>query len=235
MCIVITFTEHLNPEAACLVGIQVSSSVCHGQNAEGTGIAPALPGHNLEQIKRQVRNPLGNMPRSGSEQISDDELEKIVDYIESLSPVAEHIEPVIMEDTLVMHHMMALKALESDNPDEAEHHVQHILALVADPEHKAQMEDVLENIEAGEHHDASHAIEEMLVVKAEPELAMTELHLQLALAAIGGDDSEDAQHHLEHFIDLVTGDEKEQAQEAIELLEQGNIHDTEHEVEELLE
>ena len=210
-------------------------ATCHGQNAEGTDIAPALQGHNEEQIKRQVRNPLGSMPRSGPAMVSDDELEMITDYIVSLEYDGEHIEPLAMEDALAMHHWMALSALDSDNPDEAKHHVLHIIEIVIDPEHKSRMADILEYIQAGDHHDASHDIEEMIVTKTKPELAMKELHLQLALASIGGDDSVDAKHHLDHYIDMVTGHEKEHAQEAIELLEQGNFHDAEHEVEELLE
>jgi mono/diheme cytochrome c family protein len=210
-------------------------AACHGQNAEGTDIAPALQGHNEEQIKRQVRSPLGSMPSSGPELISDDELEKIIDYIGSLAPVAEHVEPLAMEDALVMHHWMALSALEADNPDEAEHHVLHIIGIVIDPEHKSKMGDILEDIQAGDHHDASHGIEEMIVTKAEPELAMKELHLQLALAAIGGEDSVDAKHHLNHYIDVVTGDEKVRGEEVIELLEQDNFHDAKHEIEELQE
>ncbi len=215
--------------------IDKGCAVCHGQNAEGTDIAPALPGHNEEQVKRNVRSPLGTMPRSGPEQISDDELEMIADYIASLAPVAEHVEPVAMADALVVHHWMALNALEADNPDEAEHHISHILELVTDPEHKAQMEDVMEDLQAGHHHDASHAIEEMLAGTADPGLSLKNLHLQMALGAFAAEDLEDANHHLEHFIDMVTGHEKEHAQEAIDLLEQGNFHDAEHEVEELLE
>ncbi len=222
-------------EAGRQLYIDKGCAVCHGQNGEGTSIAPSLPGHNAEQIKRQVRSPLGTMPRSGPESITDDELEKIVDYIASLASVAEHVEPVAMEDALVMHHWMALTALESNNLSEAEHHVLHIIEMVVDPEHKSKMERVLEDIQVGNHHDASHAIEEMIVTIAKPGLAMKELHLQLALSSIGGEDGEDAKHHIEHFIDMVTGHEKEHAQEAIDLLEQGNFYDAEHEVKELLE
>ena len=79
------------PEDTVAVGRQLyidkGCAVCHGQNGEGTDIAPALPGHNEEQVKRNVRSPVGNMPRSSPEQISDDELEMIADYIGSLSPV----------------------------------------------------------------------------------------------------------------------------------------------------
>ncbi len=210
-------------------------AACHGQNAEGTDIAPALVGHNEEEVKRQVRNPLVNMPRSGPEQISDDELEEIADYIESLGPVGEHNEPIAMEDALTVHHWMALSALESDNPTEAEHHVRHIIEIVTDPEHKSQMEAILEDVLAGKDHDASHAVEEMLVMKAEPELPMRKMHLQLALASIAAGVSQDAKHHLEHSINLATGDDKIRGEEIIELLEQNNIHDAEHELEELLE
>jgi thioredoxin-like negative regulator of GroEL len=97
------------------------------------------------------------------------------------------------------------------------------------------MEAALEDLQAGHHHDASHAIEEMMAGKAAPELELEDLHLQLVLAAIGGGDLEDAKHHLEHNIEMATGDEKERVQEALELLEQGNIHDAEQKVEELLE
>ncbi len=215
--------------------IDKGCAVCHGQNAEGTDIAPALPGHNVEQVMRQVRSPVGSMPRSSPEQISADELGVIADYIESLEPVAEHREPAAMDDALVVHHWMALYALESDIQADAKHHVIHILELVTDPEHTAQMEEVLVHIQAGDFHDASHAIEEMLAEKAAPALSLKNMHLQLALASIRTSAIDDAKHHLEHFIDLATGDEKARGEEAIDLLEQGRIYDAEHEVEELLE
>ncbi len=215
--------------------IDKGCAACHGLNAEGTNIAPALPGHNTEQVMRQVRSPVGSMPLSSPEQISDDELEMIADYIGSLEHEDEHIEPVDMDDALVMHHWMALYALESDNEAEAEHHLHHILELVTDPEHKAQMGEVLEHIQAGDFHDASHALEEILVEKADPGVSLENLHLQLALAALEAEDLDDAKHHIEYFIGLATGDEKARGEEIIDLMEQGRIHDAEHEVEELLE
>ncbi len=224
-----------NAAAGRQLFIDKGCAACHGQNAEGTDIAPALPGHNAEQVKRTVRSPKGNMPRFSFEQISDDELEMIAAYTESLASDTEHREPVAMEDALVVHHWMALYALEADNEDEAEHHVRHILEIITDPEHKAQMEEVIEHLQAGDVHDASHAIEEMLAGKAESGLSLQNLHLQMALASIEADEMEDTKHHLEHFVDMATGDEKARGEEAIDLLEQGNIHDAEHEVEELME
>ena len=186
-------------------------------------------------MKRNVRSPVGNMPRSSPEQISNDELEMIADYIASLAPAAEHREPAAMEDALVVHHWMALYALESDDRAEAKHHVIHILELVTDLEHKARMEEILEHLQAGDFHDASHDIEDMLVGKTDSGVSMKNLHLQLALADIAVEDQPDAKHHLEHFVDLTAGDEKARGEEIIDLLEQGKFHDAEHEVEELLE
>ncbi len=68
-----TPVEHV--DAGRQLYVDKGCAVCHGQNAEGTSIAPSLLGHNAKQIKGQVRSPLGTMPRSGPEQISDDELE----------------------------------------------------------------------------------------------------------------------------------------------------------------
>jgi mono/diheme cytochrome c family protein len=210
-------------------------AACHGQNAEGSDIAPALPGHTKEQVLRQVRTPVGNMPSFGPEKISDDELEMIADYIAGLAPGSGgHGESIAMEDTLVIHHRMALSALDAGNMAEAEHHVRHILELVTDAEHKAQMGKVLENLQAGKIHDAEHAIENMLASEVDPGLTLENLHLQLTLAALEARDLEDAKHHLQHSIEMATGDEKGRAEEVLDLVEQGKLHDARHEVEELL-
>lgn len=216
--------------------IATGCAACHGQNAEGTDIAPSLAGHGEGEVKRQVRNPVGSMPSFDPEKISDDALELIAHFIESLEPADDHREPVAMADALVVHHWMALHALEAGNADEAEHHVQHIIeSITEDMEHKAQMEEVLGHIQDGDFHDASHAVEEMLVGKAQDGLSMQTMHLELALSALGAGDPENAEHHLQHFIDAATGDEKAQAQEALDMLRQGNTQDAEHEVEELLQ
>ena len=57
--------------------ISKGCAACHGQNAEGSAIAPALPGHNEMMVKRQVRNPRLRMPAFSENQINADELEAI--------------------------------------------------------------------------------------------------------------------------------------------------------------
>ncbi len=208
---------------------------CHGVTGEGTDIAPMVAGHNEGEVKRQVRNPVGSMPAFDSDMLGDDELDLIARYIESLELPGEHGEPVIMDEQAVTHHWMALYSLSARNMEETEHHISHIIEVVTDPEHSAQMIDVLDDVKAGDLHDASHAIEEMLVGKADPTLTMVSLHLRLALADLAAEDTEDAVHHIEHFIGMAADDEIARAEEILELLVQGNIHDAQHELEELLE
>ena len=56
-------------------------SACHGQDGQGTAIAPALPGHSAAIVKRQVRAPVGIMPLFSPDEISNEELEQIVSPI----------------------------------------------------------------------------------------------------------------------------------------------------------
>ena len=202
-------------------------SACHGQNAEGSAIAPALPGHTETQIRKQVRNPIGNMPTYSLDGLNEDELGELVEYITGLRSGAEHVEPTgLGEDAaLNMHHWMALSALRAENAEEAQHHMQHIINLAEDAEHRQIVEEALEKLSAGDPHTAEHHMEGVLAGKAEPNLSPSELHLQLALTAVSGHGYRDAEHHLEHFIGGATGEQKEQAQSALEQLSAGNAHD----------
>ena len=53
---------HDGTEAGHELFIAKGCSACHGQDAEGTGIAPGLAGHSAEMVRRQVRSPVGAMP-----------------------------------------------------------------------------------------------------------------------------------------------------------------------------
>ncbi|MCH8113056.1 MAG: cytochrome c [Proteobacteria bacterium] len=217
--------------------LSVGCAGCHGQDAGGSAIAPSLPGHTAEQVKRQVRAPIGAMPRFGDDAISDNELDRLVEYIVSLSGSAAHQEPVglALDDVVAMHHWMVLTALKADNVIEAQHHVQHAVDLIADLTHRQQMEVVLADLDGGHFHDAEHAIEGMLAGTAEPELTSAELHLQMTLSAIVVEAADDAAHHLEHFLVDAAGPLRDAAAEAIELLAAGSFHDAEDEVQRMLE
>ncbi len=77
-------------------------------------------------------------------------------------------------------------------------------------------------------------IGEMLVRSAKPDLTLVQLHLRQALVALAVQDVVDAQHHVAHFQELATSMEAEQAAEILDLVHQGDLHQAEHEMQELL-
>ncbi len=176
--------------------LTVGCAACHGQDGEGSAIAPSLPGHSVEQVRRQVRAPINTMPRFGVNAISDSEPDRLAEYIEELSSTEIHQESMGLElDAVVaMQHWMAISALTADEVVEAHHHINHAIDLIEDLSDREQMEAVLVDLDGGYLHDAEHAIESMLAGAAEPELTFGELHLQMALSAIAEEAADDATH-----------------------------------------
>lgn len=212
-------------------------ATCHGLAGAGSDIAPALPGHSAEQVLRQVRSPVRSMPAFGAERISDQELDLIAVYVESLEAGSLHSEPttIPLHDAVAMHHWMALGALADGATIEATHHVGHAIELIEDAEHRGRMEAVLGFLASGQLHDAEHEIEAMLAGVAEPDLSPRELHLQLALGAVQADDDTEAAHHLGHFIGEARGTGSEGASEVLEHIVAGELEEAGHAIVELIE
>jgi len=213
--------------------VQAGCGGCHGENAEGTEIGPALPGHGEAVVIRQVRTPLDKMPSYTAARLSDDDLHEIAEYIASLAPEETHVEPVKLSDLSATHHWMALSAIEAGDLKDALHHVNHIVDLVKG-EHLTAMKEAREHLEAGDAHEAEHLIEEMLAKTAKPDLTLKRLHLQLALTAVGARDTKEAIHQTRHFVALVKGKPKQNGLAVIKDLEAGDLHEAEHGIERLL-
>ena len=225
------------PEQGRQLYITKGCSGCHGLQAEGSDIAPALPGHSADQVRRQVRNPQRSMPAFGPDQVSDEALDLLVSYIDSLEAGGSHSEPAALplDEAVAMHHWMALTALNADDVSEAMHHVGHAIELLEDQEHREGMAAVLVSLEAGALHDAEHELEEMLAGTAEPALSISELHLQLTLSAVLVHDAPDATHHLQHFAADADEGEREIVQKVSEDIDAGDEEEAEHAIIELLE
>jgi hypothetical protein len=177
------------------------------------------------------------MPRFEPDQVSEAELEELIEFIGGLEPAEVHQEPVDLsdEEVIAMHHWLAIFSIKADRIDEARHHLTHIIDLVQDEEHRRQMIEVDEFLNTGKTHDAEHAIENMLAGTAEPALSFKELHLQMALSALAVHDAEDALHHLHHYMDAARPEEKTLAQEATGRLEDGQLYRAEELIIQLLE
>ena len=215
--------------------ISKGCGACHGHNAQGSEIAPALPGHSEAIVKRQVRNPRFRMPAFTENQIGDEELDAIARYIENL-PAEGHAHPETIELTAAveMHHWMALEALKGVDTTEGAHHVQHIIGLLKPGVHRTRMEAILEDLQAGETHGPEHEIEGMLAGTAAPELTLLHLHLKQALVALAVDDLADAQHHAAHVQELADVTQEQRIADILRFLDEGQEHGAEHEIEQLL-
>lgn len=215
-------------------------AACHGANGEGMeNLGPALPGHSREAVFRQVREPRPapegsvQMPAFSQEQISDEELEQIVAFIESLGPPMG-AGPFAGSMTETAHLRLALVSLEADSVEDARVHLQELLAS-AEGETREETEAILALLDAGELHEAEHELETMLAEAEGGELTPAQLHIILALDALQKHAAGDAIVHLENAIEAAEGDARVQLEQLLADLKAGEAHDVEHELEELLE
>lgn len=203
-------------------------AACHGQNGEGTPAAPALPGHNESQVRRQARAPVGIMPVFPPDKISEEELVAIVDFVESLEGGHGHSRSGTLGDELLMHHWMALFAVEDNSMGEAIHHVEHIVGLT-EGQHKAKMNETLSLLDQGDEHGAAHILETMLAGLTDDVAEETDMHLRLALSSTRLDDDTGAAHHMEHAIDSTEHSSSAAVHgEIAASIVAGNLTDAEH-------
>jgi cytochrome c551/c552/sulfur relay (sulfurtransferase) DsrC/TusE family protein len=212
---------------------------CHGEAGEGVErLGPALPGHSREAVFRQVRDPRQvpegsvQMPAYSREQISDEELEQIVAWIESLGPPMG-AGPFAGSMTEAAHLRLALISLQTGSVDDAVVHLQDLVAA-AEGETAEQAQAILDLLAAGELHEAEHELEIMLAEAEGSDLTETQLHIVLALDALQAHNDEDAIRHLANAIQVASGEEKIHLEELLKELEAGNAHDVQHDLERLL-
>lgn len=214
---------------------RVGCASCHGDQGEG-GVGPALAGHTPEQVRRQVRNPVGNMPRFSQEQVSDQDLEKIIAFVESLGGASAAHNHGDQELTPIhVHHLMTLMALQNENVPDAIHHLEHAASLAADETQRQELATLLDLLKQGKVHDVEHKLQEILG-NMEPEVGTTlgQLQAQLALDLLSEMDVAGARHAVEHMAEVATGDEQATAREVLDLLDKNDIAGAKAHLRELL-
>ncbi len=177
------------------------------------------------------------MPAFSVRQVTDDELEAIARFITELEGEGHlhaEVPPSELSVAVEMHHWMALESLKAASADDAIHHVGHIVELLEEGDHRHTMEAILVSLQGGETHGPEHDIEEMVAGTVVPGLTLSELHLRQTLVALAVADVADAQHHVSHFQETSNADELNRAAEILDLLDQGEVHDAEDEIRELL-
>jgi len=206
-------------------------TTCHGEDAQGTDIAPALPGHTDFMVRRQVRAPMGIMPVYSPNDISADELTALSAYITTLEGTHIH-DAGSRADESLLHHQLALAALRAGDAEEAQYQVEQILPLVAS-EHLELMETVRDLIVVRNLSEAELLISNMLRGVPDDGSTPFELALQLVLIALRNDAPQQIVNHLEHVITLAEDAEDLELIENLQLLiDVGAFHDAEHRIEE---
>lgn len=214
---------------------QVGCAACHGEDGSGTVIAPGLPGHNELQVRRQVRGPIGVMPVFGRETLSQEDLDALVVYVESLTGdhTHGHDTGISTAEQSLAHHRMALTAFESNNVDEATHHIEHLIGIL-DGQHLALMQEALDLTLAGDDHDAQHMVEGMLSDVQPADESFATLHLKLGLSGLRVTGNGEAVHHLEHAAAVAEGEELAEIDEILALLAADEKHEAEEHLSALL-
>lgn len=208
-------------------------AACHGQDAEGTDIAPPLPGHSGAQVKRQARAPLGIMPVFPPDKISNEELEAIAEYVEGLGGGHAHVRAPGSPDEIALHHWMALFSIDAEDPSDAAHHLGHIIDIT-EGQHRSQMEKALSLLEANETDEAAHLIQQMLAGLEQVDIDEPTMQLTLALSSARVEETDVAIHHVEHFLELATGEEAEAGERILDFLRDGRVLDVQDALENLL-
>ncbi len=96
---------------------------------------------------------------------------------------------------------MALLALEDGSPENALHHIDHLIELVTGP-HQAQMMDIKAFVEEGNPHEAIHSIQNMLTGTETDGITRSGIKARLARSSAPMGDVEGAIHHLGHLLEV---------------------------------
>ena len=129
---------------------------------------------------------------------------------------------------------MALLALENESTEDAVHHVDHIIDVV-EGDHRSQMIDVNESIEAGDIHGGTHIIQTMLTGDTGRGLTSVDISGGLVRSSVQSGDVDGAMHHLDHLLDkLSAGTISDQIGTINSLLDSGNLPDAVEELDRLI-
>ena len=212
-------------------------AACHGSKQEGSLIAPSLIGITADQLKRQVRGPLGAMPVFPPSRISDRELDEIAQFVESRENGYIFDQTNSTGEESFQMHWMALSSLADNSPEEAIQHVDDLIEQVTGP-HRFHMIQIRTEIQTGNYHTAVHSLEDMVPGIKAGELSFLGIYIGLARNAASIGDIQTTTHHVDHALGSVYADKnpfETQLRNIQDQLEIGNIANAVRELEELID
>ncbi len=209
--------------------VELGCVACHGENAEGTEIAPPLAGLTDERIRQQVRAPINIMPVFGPDVLSNAELDQLVTYLTGLpTEDLEHSHdehanagPFRQQEKIIRRYWLALFSLAEGDIDEAIFNIEQIDAVVI-AQHKAKTQQILLDLSDGNLPGARAAIQEALAGLPVTDESSDDLRIQLARFALLEEDADAATHDLQQLtgmddvIGLIEAGDFAAAQEAFD-------------------
>jgi mono/diheme cytochrome c family protein len=194
---------------------------CHGPDGLGAS-APHIIGHSPDIVKLMVRDPVDQMPAFGETQLSDEQLDKIAEYIGSLSGSRSDVERAVRRG--VTHLQLALVAIDARDQDDALYHLSEGVRYAHDVDRIPELNDALELLGNGDWAGAREIIASGSEIRDAEDRPLDEMYLDLGVLALRTGDVEDAVRNLSIYVEL-TGDAEGRAdiEEALGLIESGEI------------
>ncbi len=136
---------------------------CHGDDGSGTDEAPALAGHIVDEVTKQVRDPEGDMEAISPDKLSDADLALIAQYVASLGGQDAHpdVTPNEEEKTHLMAAYEAIKDHENMDRQTAINHLEQAAALASGDATELYNE-MVTAIKGGKAGNARHELKELL-------------------------------------------------------------------------
>src|SRR5574341_857229 len=136
---------------------------CHSDDGSGSDEAPAIFGHTAEEVREQVRNPMGEMDPIATAELSDADLETIAAWVDSLPGEDAHPE-IEISDEVRTHLMAAYEAIADYENMDRETAIDHLnqAAALSSGEAADMFDEMIADIQNGKAGNARHELKEML-------------------------------------------------------------------------
>jgi hypothetical protein len=204
-----TVTGNVPPEVPGQYVFETLCASCHGEQGSGAR-APALTGHTADQVFRQVRAPVGEMPMFSSERLTEFGLEDVASYVVNL-PDADadaahgahaHGLGLSKQEAGEIVHILLSRALQNQDLELAAHYSMAAQTnLVGN--HLNAMVDISSSVGQADLGAALAGVEAMLVASsATTDSSDAALITLLTHSAAANDDMAGVEHWLAHLLSL---------------------------------
>ncbi len=194
---------------------------CHGPDGLGAS-APHVIGHSADIVRLMVRDPVDQMPAFDADQLSDEQLDKIAEYIGNLSGSRADVERAVRRG--ITHQQLAIHAIDIKDRDDALYHLQNSVRYAHDVDRIPELNDALALLESGDWAGARELVASGPELQGAAERPLEQMYLDLGVLALRAGDIDDSTRNLTIYVDLSDDDSaRADIEQTLELIEAGDI------------